>query len=152
MKLLEELLKEKKASPITPEIEKEIKYVLKAAARKIEQRMKSLYSIDDEVYHPQPNNRNSFWELAVRFYSNGEVWKDRPGEEDDDHPEAVQSGFEKIYQILYKEVELSHILKPIQKIKPSSRGISDAKKGKFMPYLNGSEKGYVYLGIEYGDK
>lgn len=104
-----------------------IETTLMAAAREVERQFKSVSDVDPEVTLIPGTQR---WEIGIRFYSDGEVYRSRPGEEDDDHPNSVESGFKRLHQILEQEVERS-------RLSPT-----------YTPHVGGSEKGWVYLRIE----
>jgi hypothetical protein len=85
----------------------------------------------------------------MRFGTNGEVWDSRPGEEDDDHPEANRQAFKKMDKILQDETKaLSKRAKlPIDKNVKFPKGPA---RGKIRALIGGEEKGWVTFSIEIG--
>ena len=85
----------------------------------------------------------------MRFSTGGEVWDSRPGEEDDDHPEANRQAFKKMDDILQNETKaLSKRAKlPIDKTVKWPKGPA---RGKLRATIGGEEKGWVTFNIEIG--
>ena len=128
-----------------------VKLALDTTSSKIKRLFRHEHLIRDDIRSLETETRRDSVEFGaeMRFGANGDVWNSRPGEEDDDHPEANRQAFKKMDDILQAETKaLSKRAKlPIDKTAKWPKGPS---RGKLRATIGGEEKGWVTLHIEIG--
>lgn len=128
-----------------------VKLALDLASGKIKRLFRHEFMTRDDIRSMETRTLKDAVEFGteMRFGTNGEVWNSRPGEEDDDHPEANQQAFKKMDKILQDETKaLSKRAKlPIDKTAKWPKGPA---RGKLNATIGGEEKGWVTLNIEIG--